>query len=219
MSCAARRPSSCSENGRTPDQPSQPGASGCSSPLRTRFTPQRSASWPTKAATCAGRSSCTCCRSSATIRCDRVVLAALREANRVRQLRDLSVIDEGISTHTLRRTYTAIMLAHGNPPKSVQEEAGHADERTTLRIYAQAINTDFKPTKRILTVLCAYTNEPCHDYPYCRQDLDGHLGRRAMSATITFQAGLVERGYAVLPGSHTSTSTIARPRHGSLSDA
>jgi hypothetical protein len=57
----------------------------------------------------------------------------------VRQLRDLSVIDEGISTHTLRRTYTAMMLAHGNPPKSVQEEAGHADERTTLRIYAQAI--------------------------------------------------------------------------------
>jgi integrase len=149
----------------------------------------------------------------------RVVLAALREANRMRQLRDLPVIDEGISTHTLRRTYTAMMLAHGNPPKSVQEEAGHADERTTLRIYAQAINTDFKPTKRILTVLCAYTDEAHHDYPDCRQDRDGHLGRRAMSATITLQAGLVERGHAVLPGGHTSTSTIARPRHGSLSDA
>ncbi len=93
------------------------------------------------------------------------------------QLHDLPVIDEGISTHTLRRTYTAMMLAHGNPPKSVQEEAGHADERTTLRIYAQAINTDFKPTKRILTVLCAYTDEPHHHDPRCRQNLDGSRRR------------------------------------------
>jgi integrase len=147
----------------------------------------------------------------------RVVLAALREANRVRQLRDLPVIDEGISTHTLRRTYTAMMLAHGNPPKSVQEEAGHADERTTLRIYAQAINTDFKPTKRILTVLCAYTDEPhCHD-PRCWQDLDGSRRRGAAVATITFQAGLTERSPAVLPGNYTSTATVAHPRRGSAS--
>ena len=142
----------------------------------------------------------------------RVVLAALREANRVRQLRDLPVIDERISTHTLRRTYTAMMLAHGNPPKSVQEEAGHADERTTLRVYAQAINTDLKPTKRILTALCAYTDKPHHHNPRCRQDLNGRLRRRPAAATITFQAGLAERRPAVLPDSCTSTATIAHRR-------
>ncbi len=130
----------------------------------------------------------------------------------MRQLRDLSVIDEGISTHTLRRTYTAMMLAYGNPPKSVQEEAGHADERTTLRIYAQAINTDFKPTKRILTVLCAYTDDSHHHDPYRRRYLNGRLQRRAAVATITFQAGFAEREPAVLPGSYTSTSTVARRR-------
>ncbi len=88
-----------------------------------------------------------------------VVAPALREANRVRRLGDLPPITGRISPHALRRTFVALMLAHGNSVKTTQVQAGHADARTTLNVYAQVIDTDFEPTRDQLTRLCTYSAE------------------------------------------------------------
>jgi integrase len=69
-----------------------------------------------------------------------VVRPAVREANRVRRLHDLTPLPQRTAPHVLRRTFVKLMLAHGNPPKSVQVEAGHADSRTTLDIYAEELD-------------------------------------------------------------------------------
>ncbi len=87
-----------------------------------------------------------------------VVGAALREANRVRRLHDLAPLPQRTSPHVLRRTFVKLMLAHGNPPKSVQVEAGHADSRTTLDIYAEELDVTDLGTRRALTRLCRYSD-------------------------------------------------------------
>jgi integrase len=56
-----------------------------------------------------------------------VVPPAVREANRARALDDLAPLPQRTSPHVLRRTFVKLMLAYGNPTKSVQVEAGHAD--------------------------------------------------------------------------------------------
>lgn len=118
-----------------------------------------------------------------------VVRPALREANRVRRLHDLPPLPEATSPHVLRRTFVKLMLAHGNPPKSVQVEAGHADSRTTLDIYAQELDVTDARTRQALTHLCRYSERPqaSEGEPYARSRADD--GGRGLRTLTTTRAG------------------------------
>ncbi|MGC2372789.1 MAG: site-specific integrase [Solirubrobacteraceae bacterium] len=87
---------------------------------------------------------------------ERVLAPAVREANRARQSRGLLPLSSGLTPHSLRPTFISLLLAYGKPVPYVQRQAGHKDARTTLNIYAQAIDTDFGARER-LEWLCAYT--------------------------------------------------------------
>ena len=88
---------------------------------------------------------------------ERVLAAAVCEANRDRQGRGLLPLSSGLTPHSLRRTFISLLLAYGKPVPYVQRQAGHRDARTTLNIYAQVIDTDFGARER-LEWLCVYTS-------------------------------------------------------------
>ena len=54
-------------------------------------------------------------------------------------LRDRLGIDRGLTFHGLRHTHATWWLAHGGDLKSLSERLGHADEATTLRLYAHVL--------------------------------------------------------------------------------
>lgn len=122
-----------------------------------------------------------------------VVLPALREANRVRRQRDLAPLPQRTSPHVLRRTFVKLMLAYGNPPKSVQVEAGHADSRTTLDIYAEDLDVTDLHTKRTLTRLCRYSDRGHIEKPdvFGPRPGGGDLGRASTTSTATRAARTV----------------------------
>lgn len=86
----------------------------------------------------------------------RVIAPAVTEANRVRRQRKLPTLPQGLTPHSCRRSFAALMLADNRPVPMVQYEIGHADARTTLNIYAQVVNIDFEPTREMLHALCGY---------------------------------------------------------------
>ncbi len=48
-------------------------------------------------------------------------------------------IPDGITPHSLRRTYISLMLEAGENPRVVMAQVGHTDPTLTLRIYAQVM--------------------------------------------------------------------------------
>ncbi len=89
----------------------------------------------------------------------RVLPAAVREANRVRRKRGAPPISEAITPHTLRRTFISLHLAYGRDVSFVQRQAGHRDPRLTLRVYTEVQDTDFGPMTDLLELLMAYSGE------------------------------------------------------------
>ncbi len=72
---------------------------------------------------------------------NRLLADAIERANAA--LADEGVpIAEGVSPHSLRRTYISILLAAGADPRYVMRQVGHRDPSTTLRIYAQVIERE-----------------------------------------------------------------------------
>jgi integrase len=51
-------------------------------------------------------------------------------------------LPEGITPHSLRRTFASLLYALGETPAVVMAEMGHADPGLALRIYAQAMGRD-----------------------------------------------------------------------------
>jgi hypothetical protein len=70
---------------------------------------------------------------------ERVIRRVVDRANGLRAGRDEPPILAHVTPHTLRRTYINFMLAAGFDLPYVQEQVGHRDPSTTLKIYAQVI--------------------------------------------------------------------------------
>jgi integrase len=70
---------------------------------------------------------------------ERIVRRAFGRANELRGRQDQPPILAHVTPHTLRRTYISFMLAAGFDLPYVQEQVGHQDPSTTLKIYAQVI--------------------------------------------------------------------------------
>lgn len=71
----------------------------------------------------------------------RVVLKSVERANVTLAEADLSLLPEGLSPHALRRSFISWLIAEGEDPAYVMEQAGHTDPSMTLGVYARAIRT------------------------------------------------------------------------------
>ncbi len=69
----------------------------------------------------------------------RVIAASVEQANKNLGARDLPPLPEGITPHSLRRTFASILYAIGEDPGVVMDEMGHTDPALALRVYRQSM--------------------------------------------------------------------------------
>jgi integrase len=69
----------------------------------------------------------------------RVLKAAVTRANENLAKRKLAPLPEGLTPHSLRRTFASVLYALGEDPGIVMDEMGHTDPGLALRIYRQAM--------------------------------------------------------------------------------
>ena len=81
-------------------------------------------------------------RSGAENLRNRVLAGAVRRADaNLEQARE-PPLPEGLTPHSLRRTFCSLLYALGETPPVVMQEMGHTDPALALRVYAQAIRLD-----------------------------------------------------------------------------
>jgi integrase len=69
----------------------------------------------------------------------RVLKAAVERANQNLARRKLVSLPEGLTPHSLHRTFASILYALGEDPVVIMDEMGHTDPGLALRIYRQAM--------------------------------------------------------------------------------
>jgi integrase len=69
----------------------------------------------------------------------RVLKLSVNEANRALTASQSPPLPEGITPHSLRRTFASVLYALGEDPGIVMDEMGHTDPALALRVYRQAM--------------------------------------------------------------------------------
>jgi integrase len=69
----------------------------------------------------------------------RVVVKSVKRASENLIARGLNPLPEGITPHSLRRTFISLLLATGSEVPYVMRQVGHTDPKVTLSIYAQVM--------------------------------------------------------------------------------
>jgi integrase len=70
---------------------------------------------------------------------NRVLARSLDRANEKRAVRHLTPLPEGLTPHSLRRTFISLLLAIGEDVPYVMRQVGHANPTVTLAVYAQVM--------------------------------------------------------------------------------
>ena len=70
---------------------------------------------------------------------NRVLALSVERANQRLEERGLSPLPEGLTPHSMRRTFISLLLAIGEDVPYVMGQVGHADPKVTLSIYAQVM--------------------------------------------------------------------------------
>lgn len=73
---------------------------------------------------------------------NRILAGAVRDANEKLSEAGHAILPEGLTPHSLRRTFASVLYALGEDPGTVMDEMGHADPGLALRIYRQAMRRD-----------------------------------------------------------------------------
>jgi integrase len=69
----------------------------------------------------------------------RIMAKTIRRANERLAKRDATPLPEGLTPHSLRRTFISLLLATGEEVPYVMRQVGHAEPKVTLSIYAQVM--------------------------------------------------------------------------------
>src|SRR5215217_2393041 len=64
---------------------------------------------------------------------------AVRRANEALEREGFTPISEGLTPHSLRRTFASLLPLRGGDPAYVMEQLGHTDPKLALRMYAKAL--------------------------------------------------------------------------------
>jgi integrase len=70
---------------------------------------------------------------------NRVLAAAIKRADKTLTKAELSPLPEGLTPHSLRRTFCSLLYALGEDPGLVMDEMGHTDPALALRVYRQSM--------------------------------------------------------------------------------
>ena len=70
---------------------------------------------------------------------NRVLALSVERANQRLEERGLSPLPDGLTPHSMRRTFISLLLAIGEDVPYVMGQVGHADPKVTLSIYAQVM--------------------------------------------------------------------------------
>jgi integrase len=70
----------------------------------------------------------------------RVLLRAIADANTALATAGLEPLPDGLTPHSLRRTYASLLFAVGEPPPWVMRQMGHTTPNLTLAIYAREMD-------------------------------------------------------------------------------
>ena len=70
---------------------------------------------------------------------NRVLAKSIEEANKERAKEELAPLPEGLTPHSMRRTFASVLYALGLSPADVMEQMGHTDPKLALSIYAKAM--------------------------------------------------------------------------------
>jgi integrase len=70
---------------------------------------------------------------------NRLTARTIKRANRNLASRGAAPLPEGVTPHSLRRTFISLLLAIGEEVPYVMRQVGHADPKMTLSIYAQVM--------------------------------------------------------------------------------
>jgi len=70
---------------------------------------------------------------------NRVLALSVKRANERLAERDLTPLPEGLTPHSMRRTFISLLLAIGEDVPYVMGQVGHIDPKVTLSIYAQVM--------------------------------------------------------------------------------
>jgi integrase len=73
---------------------------------------------------------------------NRVFAKAAKRASERLEERGEAALPDGLTPHSLRRTFASVLYAIDEPPPVVMAEMGHTDPGLALRIYAQAMRRD-----------------------------------------------------------------------------
>jgi integrase len=71
-----------------------------------------------------------------------VLARAVTDANERLDAKGLALLPEGLTPHSLRRTFASVLYALGRSPVDVMDQLGHTDPKLALRIYARAMRRD-----------------------------------------------------------------------------
>ena len=77
----------------------------------------------------------------------RILYGAIEKANELLAAEDRSPLPDGITFHSLRRTYAALRAELGEHPAITAAQMGHRDPRMTLRVYTDV--TGMRPKTRL----------------------------------------------------------------------
>ena len=72
----------------------------------------------------------------------RVLSAVVKRANANLEAAGAQPLPDGLTPHSLRRTFATVLYALGEAPPNVMQEMGHTDPALALRVYAQAMRFD-----------------------------------------------------------------------------
>jgi integrase len=79
----------------------------------------------------------------------RVLAPAVERANELLAEAGSAPLPDGLTPHSLRRTFASLLYAIGEDPPTVMAEMGHASPGLALRIYAQAMRRDEGERERL----------------------------------------------------------------------
>jgi integrase len=70
----------------------------------------------------------------------RILAPAVKDAERKLRKEDLPPLPDGLTPHSLRRTFASLLFALGEPPPYVMSQMGHSSPSLTLSIYAKEMH-------------------------------------------------------------------------------
>ena len=89
---------------------------------------------------------------------NRVLYGAIKRANATLEEKGLPTIPEGVTFHSLRRTYASLCAEAGADPAWTAAQIGHVDPRFTISVYTDVRNRRESPAEKVGSLLRGDSN-------------------------------------------------------------